>query len=94
MAFFINNFSKISLHATGMGGLLLAGTIYLLASHGESHLYIGNWVINNILTIAVLFIITGAVLTARLYLKSHNNIDVIGGLLVGILGQIIAIRFF
>ena len=93
VAFFINNFSKISLHATGMGGLF-AGAIYLLASHGESHLYIGQVVVNNILTIALLCILTGAVLTARLYLKAHNNIDVIGGLLVGILGQIIAIRFF
>ncbi len=93
IAFFINNFSKISLHAIGMGGFL-AGVIILIFIHGKNHIAFKNVLIHNTFIIALLTILTGAVLSSRLYLKAHTNKDVIGGLLVGIVGQLIAIRFF
>ncbi|MBT8229221.1 MAG: hypothetical protein KJO50_03110 [Bacteroidia bacterium] len=92
-AFFINNFSKISLHGVGMGGFL-SGVIYLLFKHGESYVSIKGVMMNNILFLSLLIILTGAVLSSRLYLKAHTNQDVIGGLIVGMAGQIIALRFF
>ena len=92
-AFFINNFNKISLHAVGMGGLLFI-TAYIIESFGHGYSVISNVVINNIFILAMVIILSGAVLSSRLYLKAHTNIDVIGGLIVGLFGQILAIRFF
>lgn len=93
VAFFINNFHKISLHALGMGGLL-TGILVLIFKHGREFTSIGQFLIHNIFFIAFIIILTGTVLSSRLYLKAHTNQDVFGGLLVGILGQIIAMRFF
>lgn len=93
IAFFINNFSKISLHGVGMGGFL-AGIIYLLFRHGESYVIFKGIMFNNILFLSLVIILSGAVLSSRLYLKAHTNQDVIGGLIVGMAGQIIALRFF
>jgi len=93
LAFFINNFSKISLHAVGMGGFLF-GSLYLILHHGRSFSSIGDVFVNNIFLIVIILILTGAVLTSRLYLKAHTYQDVLGGLLVGIAGQLIALRFF
>jgi membrane-associated phospholipid phosphatase len=76
-----------------MGGFL-AGVMYLLFKHGESYVSIKGVMMNNILFLSLLIILTGAVLSSRLYLKAHTNQDVIGGLIVGMAGQIIALRFF
>ena len=44
----------------------------------------------------ILFIVllSGAVGTARLYLKAHNEQEIYGGYVVGILSQMIAYRIF
>lgn len=93
IAFFINNFHKISLHAIGMGGMIMI-TAYLIETFGHGYVYMSNIVINNIFILAMIIILCGAVLSSRLYLKAHSIQDVVGGLLVGIFSQIIAIRFF
>lgn len=97
IAFFINNFSKISLHAIGLGGLL-AGLLSLLANHGQEYFHFSfnqsPIALHYVLLLAILFFIIGATLTARLYLKAHNIQDVIGGFMVGIIGQLIAMMFF
>ena len=98
LAFFINNFSKISLHAVGMGGLLMAIINLLIASQrAYSFINIGpdlSISIHNIFLLAVTIIIVGAVLSSRLHLKAHQLQDVTGGLLVGIVSQLIAMNFF
>lgn len=98
LSFFINNFSKISLHAVGLGGLFLA-LLNLILTYGRSVTTVQltqnlSFSIHNVLTIGIVAIIIGAVLTSRLYLKAHNIQDIYGGFLVGVISQIIALRFF
>lgn len=93
IAFFINNFSKISLHGVGLGGLLMFflkilgnnGVEYLNITLGTSHLSI-----HAIGFLAILISFIGISLSSRIYLKAHTNQDVFGGLIVGITGQLIA----
>lgn len=96
-AFFINNFSKISLHAVGMGGLFI-GVMKLFLIHGQEYLVFKlsgqTYSLHYIILIAVLLIVIGVILTSRLYLKAHNNQDIVGGFIVGVIGQLIAMVFF
>ena len=95
-AFFLNNFTKISLHGIGIGGFIAALLMirYQFPNHHlrfsvmDTHIAIGN---DLLLIIGVL--ISGFVLFARLYLKAHNKQDVYGGFLVGFAAQLIALRF-
>jgi len=98
LSFFINNFSKISLHAVGLGGLFLA-LLNLILTYGRSDTTVQltqslSFTIHNVLTIAIVSILIGAVLTSRLYLKAHTIQDIYGGFLVGVISQVIALRFF
>lgn len=98
IAFFINNFSKISLHAVGLGGMFLA-IMNLLLSFGRPATVIetfsgSSFSIHNVLFISLMLILIGAVLSSRLYLKAHNIQDIFGGFLVGMLSQIIALGIF
>jgi len=98
VAFFINNFTKISLHAVGLGGLLMATiNVMTMSERAYANFSIGNLIsfsIHNLFLLALIFMIVGAVLSSRLYLKAHQLQDVAGGLLVGVLGQLIAIKIF
>lgn len=93
LAFFINNFSKISLHAVGLGGFLLFylkslvtdGTEYLNISLASYHLSM-----HSILFLSFILCFTGIALSSRIYLKAHTNQDIVGGFLVGIIGQLAA----
>lgn len=73
---FISFQFKISLHAISIGGVI--GVILAL-----SKLY--N--MNLILLISTLFIIAGIILTSRLKLKAHSNLEVYLGFLTGIILQ-------
>jgi len=85
--FFINLFSKISLHAIGMGGLIGAVlvTIELFAYDRFSVLL--PWgkelQVSLITVLAIMLLVAGIVGTSRLYLKAHVLEDVAGGYLVG-----------
>jgi len=87
VGFFINLFSKISLHAIGMGGLIGAVlvTIELFAYDRFSvQLLGGNELELSLITVLVfVLLLAGLVGTARLYLKAHVLEDVAGGYLVG-----------
>tara|TARA_R110002126_G_scaffold83390_2_gene203580 strand:- start:5 stop:610 length:606 start_codon:yes stop_codon:yes gene_type:complete len=74
---------KTSLHAVGVSGLLM----YLinLSIHFE---------INLIIAISIFILLTGAVLTARLYLKAHTRIELIIGVFIGLLSQLLTVRFW
>ena len=74
---------KTSLHAVGVSGLLM----YLinLSIHFE---------INLIVAISIFILLTGAILTARLYLKAHTRKELIIGVFIGLLSQLLTVRFW
>jgi hypothetical protein len=74
---------KTSLHAVGISGLLM----YLinLSIHFE---------INLIIAISIFILLTGAVLTTRLYLKAHSRKELIIGVFIGLLSQLLTVRFW
>ncbi|MGA0257084.1 MAG: phosphatase PAP2 family protein [Saprospiraceae bacterium] len=98
VAFFINNFSKISLHAVALGGFFFA-FLHLVYSYGRPYtslLLSDNMIlsVHNLLMLAILTIVIGAVLSSRLYLKAHRPEDVFGGFIVGLISQLAAFMFF
>lgn len=96
MGFIINIIEKISLHTIGMGGLL-AGYLILIEHFGfgaASFVWNGTeYSIHLMLILLLLIFISGLVATSRLILGAHMPREVYGGLLVGLLGQVIAMRF-
>lgn len=94
LTFFINNFSKISAHSVGAGGLL--GMIILtkvfysydFADIDIPGIYQGAISMNAILMITI--ILVGLIGTARLILKMHEREDIYGGYMVGISTQMMA----
>jgi membrane-associated phospholipid phosphatase len=96
IAFFINNFSKISLHAVGVGGFL--GALFLIKLHfSYDYFYLsfgqyGVYKISMFLCLILGILISGFVCTSRLYLGAHQKVDIFGGLIVGIFAQGIAFR--
>ena len=93
LAFFINNFSKISLHGVGLGGFL-GGTLYLFLAEGREYLTVrmtDSLIMVHYLPLLILLILTvGMILSSRLYLRAHVNRDIMGGFVVGLLGQMVA----
>ena len=97
VAFFINLFSKISVHAVGMGGLVAMTIITIWQfSYGAVVIYLGelgSLQINSVIIFAVIVLLAGLVGTARLSLKAHEPNDLYGGYLVGFIAQFVALRF-
>ena len=98
LAFFINLFSKISAHAVGMGGVVaMIGILLSIYSFSNIHIplgALGNLQISLSAIFLMAILLSGLVGTARLWLGAHNLQDLLGGYMVGIAGQIIALRFF
>jgi membrane-associated phospholipid phosphatase len=82
IAFFVNVFSKISMHAVGMGGFV--AMLLLL------HLYYSYTDTSGLLLGGI--VAAGAVGTARLLLKAHEPNDIFGGYMVGFVCQFLAFR--
>jgi len=96
-SFFINNFSKISLHAVGAGGLLGAIGIFRFTIPIKYYqLPIGDHILqfSPNLFLAMVVVIVGMIGTSRLLLGAHRPEDVYGGYLVGIISQIVAYRLW
>jgi len=96
LAFFLNNFTKISLHAIGIAGLTMALGLLLMGSQ-KSYIDIdlgvlGEYRLSAIFTLVGCILICGLVGSARLYLKAHRPQEIYGGYLIGCLAQIIAYR--
>ena len=74
---------KTSLHLVGMGSILM----YLinLSIHFE---------INIVLAISAFTVFTGLVATSRLYLDAHSKAEVIIGLLIGLVSQLLTVKFW
>ena len=75
----INNFMKISLHAMGVGGLLTA--IILVGLH---------YSIDNAIWTLLAIIITALVMSARMIVSDHSKQELILGLFIGLLTQVMA----
>ncbi len=88
LAFFFNNFTKISAHATGVGGLV---GLMLIAMRwfSYSYCYFGEprvtipvyWILMAVL------LLSGLVCSARLILKAHEPKDILQGFIVGLVGM-------
>jgi hypothetical protein len=74
---------KVSLHQMGVAGL----TMFLIA--------LGiHFKVNVLLAVSLFFIANGWVATSRLHTNSHTYVELIGGLFIGVLPQIIMINFW
>ncbi len=97
MGFFINNFSKISLHAIGAGGLVcglyLSFSSFELTEFKVTFPLLGSFWISSLFVLILSVLIAGAIGTARLYLNAHRSRDVFGGYLVGIFAFLMANSF-
>ena len=81
-----------------MGGLVAMIAILLsIYSYSDIQLDLGSFGILEIsltFILLVAIVLAGMVGTARLWLGAHDMQDLVGGYMVGIAGQLIAIRFF
>lgn len=85
-------FSKVSLHAIAMGGLLGIASIYAsFYSHLRAPL--AGFDIHPFLVLILLIFLAGAVGTARLYLRAHDWSEVFLGFLIGFSAQFLAFGF-
>lgn len=96
IAFFVNSFSKVSLHAIGMGGLLaIMFIIRLNYSYDFYYLSLGslgNLKIHFDVFLIIAIFIAGLVGSSRLVLSAHKPDELYGGYIIGIFSQIIALR--
>lgn len=83
LAFFLNVFYKISIHAVGMGAFLgVALSLTFISTY------------NLLFPLLLVVLIVGAVGSARLFLGAHTPREVISGYMVGLLGQMVAFSYF
>ncbi len=75
----LNSFYKISMHAIGVGGLM-----------GLMVVMLWNGLLQSAIPLSAAILITGIVCTARLADSDHHPFDIITGLIIGFLAQIIA----
>lgn len=74
---------KASMHVMGLGSLFMF--LICLSIHFE---------INITLAVSLLILVTGLVATSRLYLRAHSKIEVFVGLLVGVVSQLMLLKFW
>lgn len=82
-AFFINLFTKISMHTVGAGGFLAMLIIIIARSYAPAHLLF-----------IVGLLVCGLVGTSRLLLGAHKISDIYGGYFVGFIAQFVAITYY
>lgn len=96
-AFIINIFSKISIHAVGMGGFIGMTLITMwLFSYDTFTLEtsgLGTLEVSMSVVLGAVIVIAGLVGTARMFLHAHTPQELYGGYAVGFLTQFIALRF-
>ncbi len=92
LAFFINNFTKISLHTVGAGGLVIAFILLHQYSYGEIEFKLGSSVlsVSTFLLVIIVVLIAGCIGASRMFLNVHNKEQLYMGYLVGFLGQLFA----
>ncbi|CAH1000586.1 hypothetical protein LEM8419_01720 [Neolewinella maritima] len=93
VAFVINLLDKISLHATGMGGLVGA-SIILLGLYGGDGIPIGSLTIGLPLVVLIAVLLAGLVGTARLALGAHDKLQLSVGYALGFVAQFVALKVY
>lgn len=78
-ALIINIYTKVSMHATGMGGVLGIALVIM-----QSQTMLMTW------PLALALVLTGLVCTARLLVSDHSPRQVYMGLLTGVVTQLVA----
>lgn len=74
---------KTSLHMMGMGSILMF--LIALSFHFER---------NIVIAISFILFFSGVVATARLFLKAHSRAELLIGFLVGMMSQLLTIKFW
>ena len=93
--FIINVFSKVSLHATGISGV--ASNMMISYGRFDNRQFVFQrgdqyFQIDYLIILGVIFLILFIVLLSRFYLKKHTLTELFGGLLLGLFGQIVALK--
>jgi hypothetical protein len=92
IAFVLNAFEKISLHAIGMGGLL-GMTIIAIWRYSYGDFQVGQFSVSTQALLMAVIVLCGLVGTARLLLGAHSTEEVYKGYLLGLSTQFIALLF-
>jgi len=95
-------FFFIGILLSTMACLILAilkfkASIHMIASSGVLMFFIAlsiHFSINIIGTIAIFFVIVGALATSRLHMNAHSNIELIIGFFVGLVPQLILLNYW
>jgi len=77
--------------------LKFKASIHMIASGGVLMFFIAlsiHFSINIVGTIALFFIIVGAIATSRLHMKAHSNIELVMGFFVGLIPQLILLNYW
>lgn len=77
--------------------LKFKASIHMIASGGVLMFFIAlsiHFSINIIGTIALFFIIIGAIATSRLHMNAHSNIELIIGFFIGLIPQLILLNYW
>lgn len=80
IALTVNTFMKISMHAMGVGGLMVFMTIMAISAKE----------FNMVVPLVISFLIAGIVCTARLVASDHTSKEIYAGLLTGGVCQLVA----
>ena len=96
-AFFFNNFTKISAHAAGVGGLVgmaLINTLYFnFDTFTVTMGWLGTYEISTNFLLMTTVVLAGIVCTARLLLGAHSEKQLYIGFAIGFASQFIAMLF-
>lgn len=95
VSFFVNNFSKVSLHTAGAGAFMSGiglmcfqfASPYKILSIGQS-----GWAVSPMTVLFLSILLSGAIGTSRLLLKAHKTDDLYGGYIIGISSMLIAYK--
>ena len=88
LAFFVNIFSKISAHATGMGGFACMVLILAFAWPGLT-LHLGDLQLSMNAVLAFVLVLAGLVGYSRMVLGAHSSADVWRGYAAGVVAVLI-----
>ncbi|HMR42295.1 MAG TPA: hypothetical protein PKC40_00610 [Saprospiraceae bacterium] len=95
-AFFFNNFTKVSIHTTGMGGLL--GMVIITMTFFRQKSFLIETSLTGPLRIEMFYLLmftilmAGVVGTSRLLLNAHRPRDLWGGYFIGLAAQFVALQ--
>lgn len=96
-AFFFNNFTKVSTHAVGVGGLTGMAAMNSLFFNFDTFTVnlgpLGLFEVSNNFVLMAVIVLSGLVCTSRLLLGAHTEKQLYGGFAIGVLSQLIAYLF-